>query len=51
MTLVGTVHWTFLVLAVAATTATVLLLLSSMRPQHARSPAAERPAPAVRPPP
>lgn len=31
MTLVGTVRWTFLVLALAATTATVLLLLWSMR--------------------
>jgi diguanylate cyclase (GGDEF)-like protein len=31
MTLVGTVRWTFLVLAVAATVATVLLLLWSMR--------------------
>jgi diguanylate cyclase (GGDEF)-like protein len=31
MTLVGTVRWTFLVLAVAATTATLLLLLGSMR--------------------
>jgi diguanylate cyclase (GGDEF)-like protein len=36
MTLVGTVHWTFLVLAVAATTATVLLLLSSMRGRSTR---------------
>jgi diguanylate cyclase (GGDEF)-like protein len=31
MTLVGTVHWTFLVLAVAATVATLVLLLWSMR--------------------
>jgi diguanylate cyclase (GGDEF)-like protein len=36
MTLVGTVQWTFLVLAVAATTATVLLLLSSMRGRSTR---------------
>jgi diguanylate cyclase (GGDEF)-like protein len=37
MTLVGTVRWTFLVLAVAATTATVLLLLWSMRGRSASS--------------
>ena len=37
MTLVGTVHWTFLVLAVAATTATVLLLLWSMRGRSTRA--------------
>ena len=36
MTLVGTVQWTFLVLAVAATTATVLLLLWSMRGRSTR---------------
>lgn len=35
MTLVGTVRWTFLVLAVAATTATLLLLLWSMRGRSA----------------
>ena len=37
MTLVGTVRWTFLVLAVAATTVTVLLLLWSMRGRSSSS--------------
>ncbi len=41
MTLVGTVRWTFLVLAVAATVATLLLLLWSLR-GRARTPEAAR---------
>jgi diguanylate cyclase (GGDEF)-like protein len=41
MTLVGTVRWTFLVLAVAATVATVLLLLWSLR-GRARTPELSR---------
>jgi diguanylate cyclase (GGDEF)-like protein len=37
MTLAGTVHWTFLALALAATVATLALLLASLRGRHAPS--------------